>query len=99
MKIRFIRNAVSVGMAYFAGDVVDVNKPKADELIALEYAEIYTPEKKEIKPELPGGLPGRQKLIDAGIFTIDEIKAIGDLTAIDGIGNVLAQKIKQWVTK
>ena len=46
---------------------------------------------------LPHDVPGHAALAAAGIETIDDLLAAGDLTQIDGIGPVTADRIHNWM--
>lgn len=42
---------------------------------------------------LPGDLPGRSRLVEAGVETLAELRALPDLEAVHGIGPATARKI------
>jgi hypothetical protein len=93
MKIQFIKSATGIGYGYLEGAEVDCLDAFGKEMIDLGYAKMMT-----TNPDaLPLDLPGRDALLKAGIKTIDEIKAIGDLTEIEGIGKATAEKIGVYI--
>jgi predicted flap endonuclease-1-like 5' DNA nuclease len=83
-------------MAYFVDDVVEVNDNQAEALIEAGVAKEYIPEKKAAIP-LPADMPARDKLIKAGVNSLDELKLYTDLTEINGIGKALAEQISKFL--
>lgn len=47
---------------------------------------------------LPEDLPGREKFLEAGIESVDEIKALEDPTEVKGIGDATAQDLAKYLT-
>ena len=98
VKVEFIKNGMAVGLAYFEGDTTEFDNKFAKELIELGYVKKWTvPKPKNPVIDLPDDIPGRHVLINKGIITLDEVKAINDLTEINGIGKTIAKQIKQFV--
>ena len=95
-RIKFIRPpAGAFGLAYFAGDDVELPLNQANKLIKLGYAEAYTGEAGD-ESDLPADLPGRLVFV-ALDMSLDELKQIDDFTEIEGIGKATAAKIKTYL--
>ena len=83
IKIFFIK--APPGTGYHAGVVHSVPEAMAKELIKAGYARATT-------PVLPTDLPHRDKLIAAGIETIDDLYAAKDLKELSGDLDEAAEK-------
>lgn len=95
-KIRFTRGpAGAFKLAYFVGDVTDIEEKQAKELIRFGFAEPYESEVGD-SSDLPPGIPGRKVLVDLNL-SLEDLKSIDDLTELNGIGAPTAAKIKQFL--
>ena len=97
VRIRCIRNASRIGMAYVAGKDYTVHKSMSDELLELGFAIPL-----ETNTELPKDFPGYRALYENGFTTFDELKQIStvdQLTEIKGIGEKLASQIVERLKK
>jgi len=84
-------------LGYFVGDVVELEEKQAQTLIDAKFAKEHRPSIKKVSTDLPGDIPGRYNLLKAGVKTMEELTAYQDLTDISGIGNKLAEKIKDFL--
>jgi hypothetical protein len=57
--------------------------------------EVIGEEEADTGTELHEDFPGWLQLVEAGYYTIEAVREIDDLTAIDGIGPATATKIKE----
>lgn len=64
-------------MAYFPGDIAEINESHAAKLVNSGSV-IVIPEPEGPVNELPKKLPMRDKIFSAGFETIDDIKAIAE---------------------
>jgi len=92
MKIKFIRPASPLGLAY--SDPMEVTMPKAQ---AKEMVELgYAVELEEGDTDIPESFPGRKILEGNGFRSVAELKRIATVEAlceIDGIGKKMAENI------
>ena len=97
-KIQFDKSPVGVfHLAYFVGDVVLMHSNQADVLIEAGFAHEYTD--KPVETGLPADIPHREKLIAAGVTTLEELKEYNDFTEIDGIGVKAGKAIDNYLNK
>ena len=98
-KIRFIKSPTPVfNLAYFDGDIVDMPANQAEVLIDSGFAEEYFPVISAVA-DLPLDIPGRDKLILAGVKSLDELRLYDDITEIKGIGKKTAEAIVDYLKK
>lgn len=57
------------------------------------------PANKAAPAGLPEDFPGRDKLIEAGHETIEAVRQVEDLTAVDGIGKATAARIEDYLAR
>ena len=99
MEIKFIKSPTGAfNLAYFPGETADMPDHQAQELIESGYAEQVHP----VLPhqevcDLPGDLPGRKIILDAGVKTLKELSAYDELTEIPGVGKMTARKIREYL--
>ena len=88
VKLHFHR--VPKRSGYFSGRTYMVPKNKAQQFISGGYA---------VSPSLPlpDNFPHRERLISAGLDTIDAVRAESDLTAINRIGKKAADEIETFL--
>ena len=97
MKIQFTKSPIGpLHLAYFIGDVVDLQQNQAESLIELGFATAYHQVISHVT-DLPADMPHREKLLKAGVTTMEELKEYDDLTEIDGIGVKAAQAIDKYI--
>ena len=98
-RIKFTKSPTGrFNLAYFDGDVVDMPQAMAEILIEAEYAvEVHS--KIAYNTQLPADVPQRDKLILAGIKSLEELKEYHDFTEIDGIGVKSAKAIEKYLKK
>lgn len=95
MKIEFIKSPVGFGLAYHKGETLDCPQAYGMEMIEMGFAVMIDNE-----PEaLPSDIPGRTVLVAAGLVKLDDVKAIPDLTQIEGIDAKLAARIVKYLSK
>lgn len=95
MKIKFLKPVA--GMAYFEGNIAEINDAKAAKLVNAGWA-IMIPDTEGPVNKLPVDIPAREILFENGLETIKDVKnAIDVLIDIDGIGKKTAEKIKLFV--
>ena len=99
VKAKFLKPTIGIGYGYFAGDVVDLSTNLFDELKELGYIEEYKPEPVDIVSDFPDDLPAKEKLSEAGILLISDLKKIDDFTEIEGIGKKLNEEIKGYLAE
>ena len=98
-KIIFIKSPTPVfNLAYFDGDIIEVHENQADVLIDAGVAKEYLPVFADVE-DLPVDIPGRDKLIAAGVTTLEELKEYNDFTEIDGIGVKAGKAIENYLNK
>lgn len=98
-KIRFIKPPVAVfRLAYFVGDIVEVAANQAEVLIESGFAEEYMPVLEDVT-DLPVDIPSREKLLAAGVKSMQELILYDDLTEIPGIGKKTAEAITDYLKK
>lgn len=98
-KIQFTKSPTGkFNLAYFAGDVVEMPANQAEVLIEHDFAVEVTPEIYP-KDDLPPDVPARDKLLAAGVKSIEELKLFDDLTEIPGVGKKLAEQIVAYLNK
>lgn len=98
-KIIFTKSPTPVfHLAYFDGDIVEFPVNQADELIEAEIAVEYLPVFEDVE-DLPVDIPGRDKLILAGVKSMTELRLYDDLTEISGIGKKTAEAIIEYLKK
>ena len=95
MKIVFVKSACGIGYGYMEGATLDCEEAFGMKMVNLGYAEIVT----QSADGLPEDLPGKEAFLEAGITTIDDVKAIGDFTQIKGIGEATAVRITEYLKK
>lgn len=91
MRVKCIKNAAGIGLAYVAGKQYTVPEAVGKELLELGFAIPI-----ENQSELPADFPGYKVLKENGFNTISELKeigTIGELVCIKGIGEKLANQI------
>lgn len=71
--------------------------PAAKMAEAPEDKQMPAPENKAAG--LPEDMPGLDKLTDAGFMTLEEVAEVEDLTDIDGIGAVTAERIQDYLAR
>lgn len=99
IKIRFTKSPTGVfNLAYFPGDIVEMPANQAEVLIESEFAEEYIPVISDVN-DLPLDIPGRDKLIAAGVKTMNELRQYDDITEIKGIGKTTAKAIVDYLKK
>jgi hypothetical protein len=99
IKIIFIKSPTPVfNLAYFDGDIIEVYPNQAEVLIEAGVAREYIPEFRDIE-DLPVDIPGRDKLLQAGVKSMEELKLYDDLTEISGIGKKTAEAIIDYLKK
>jgi hypothetical protein len=100
VTIKFIKSPTGrFNLAYNAEDVVDFPQNQAVELIESGYAVAHTPNQPGHDPvDLPGDIPGRAKLISAGILTMAELKKYTQFSDINGIGKSLAAQLAAYMS-
>jgi hypothetical protein len=96
MKVVLTKPGPGVGLAYFAGDTVELEELQAKELIALGVAALPDVDEDEVNT-LPEDLPARDLLFKAGIKTKEDLKSIEDFSALEGIGKKTAEKIENYL--
>lgn len=97
MKIQFVKSTCGIGYAYMEGTTLDCGKAVGKEFIELGYAIELSDEE---ACTLPKAIPMREKLIEAGITTLDELKEIANIEALEalkGIGKKSAQSIIDFI--
>lgn len=98
-KIKFIKSPTPVfNLAYFDGDIVEMPVNQADLLIEFEVAVEVTPVFADIQ-DLPVDIPARDKLMEAGVKSMDELRLYEDLTEIKGIGKKTAEAITEYLKR
>jgi hypothetical protein len=98
-KIKFTKSPTGLfRLAYFPGDVVEMNTNQADVIIEAGYAEEYNPVIHQ-ESGLPVDIPARDKLLAAGVNSLDELRQYDDLTDINGIGKKSAEAIIAYLKK
>jgi hypothetical protein len=97
MKIKFTKNAIGIGQAYFEGTEINCTEAFGNEMMELGYAIMIN----KISGTLPDDLPGRKILIANGFISLDEVKKLNadDLTTLKGIGAKLAENIVSYLNK
>jgi hypothetical protein len=75
---------------------VEVKTPPDETAVAEEPVEEEKPEApEELKGKLPEDFPGHAALAEAGINTYGQLRKVGDLTEVKGIGEATAAKIAE----
>lgn len=99
VKIIFIKSPTPVfNLAYFDGDILEMNANQAEVLIEAGVAKLYEPVFNLIE-DLPMDFPGRDALIAFGIKTMQEVRLLNDPTEIKGIGKKTAEAILEYLKK
>lgn len=80
-----------------ARDIQRVLVAEVDEALRA----IVTGAKRQIEENegLPDDVPGRTRLISAGIETLDDLLDVENLTDLHGVGPVTAKKVRLWLEK
>ena len=95
MKIKFLRPVQ--GMAYFEGDVAEINDARAAALVNGGAA-VIIPDTEGTCNNLPVDIPAREILFNNGLENIDDVrKAVNVLIDFDGINRTTAKKIKAYI--
>ena len=95
MKIKFIHPVP--GMAYFAGDIAEIDEQRGAKLIAQGSA-FMIPETEGTPNNLPQDIPAREILFENGLENMVDVKnALETLTDLNGIGKATAKKIIAFV--
>lgn len=93
MLVKFLRPVG--GMAYFDGDVADLNSSVAAPLIAQGFCIMIPDTEYEPVNPLPEDLPFREKLYNEGYDSIGMLKnaPVKSLESIKGVGKKGAEKV------
>lgn len=95
MRIKFINPTAGIGLAYHPGEEANLPNALAQELINDGFAQALLP-----KIEIPYDFPGRAVFIDHGFQSLQEIKELASieiLTAYQGIGKTIAQRVIKYL--
>lgn len=92
IHVEFLKKGSPFGFAYMAGQTGEIpNELQAKELEALGVVKII-----EQPCDLPANLPGRKKLIEAGITLMADLNKISDFSELN-IGKLLAKQITDYL--
>lgn len=89
IKIQFLNVPKRAG--YFAGRTYLVPKKKAQSYVSQGYAVMA-------EMPLPDDFPHRERLIQAGLDTVQSVRDEADLTRIDRIGKKAADEIETYLS-
>lgn len=96
-KIVLTKNAACepFNRAENVGDVFEVESELATKMIDASIAKLAT----ETDSQLPPDIPARETLVKLNINSIEELKAIDNLTDLEGIAAKTAAKINEYLAK
>lgn len=94
VTVKFISAGIRLNLAYSVGEVAELPKSQADELVAAGMVEIL----KDYNT-LPPDIPGREQLLENGIKTIEELSHITDFTELEGISKTIDKRLKAYLKK
>jgi sporulation protein YlmC with PRC-barrel domain len=94
-KIKFVRKAMfePFNRGESVGTITELDVKLANDLIKAKL--VIPAEEKE--SGLPEDIPAREILVGLNFNSVEEVKAIDDLTKLNGISAVLADKIKAYL--
>jgi len=89
---------MGIGMAYFEGDTAELPINRFNDLKELGYVTEPTtqPPAHTTTTPIPKDIPGYKAIVAAGFTSLADVKAVPDLTEINGIGKVLAAQIVEY---
>lgn len=75
----------------------DVKRFGGDDADGLDAEEEEAGDEQPVQ-DLPDDLPGRERLLAAGLSTVDAVRDYEDLTDVDGIGAATADRIRAYLS-
>jgi hypothetical protein len=93
IHVQFLKKGAPFGFAYMAGQTGSIlDFKQAKELESLGILKIIDP-----PSDLPEDIPGRKFMIEAGYYSINDLKKVEDFTEIPGITKTINKRIKEYI--
>jgi hypothetical protein len=103
MRKCLLFHAKPEGTNYIKGHYSYVDSKDAERFIKSGEASLFDSksgalvEAKEIETDLPDDIPGKEKLIDAGLKYLGDLKKFDSFEWIPGVGKATEKQIKEWL--